>query len=147
MELQKKILDDMNHALKSGDKLILETIRMLRAQIKNESISKGVELTDDDVIVVLSREAKRRKESIEMYQQGGREDLVRNETRELEIISSYLPVSLTTEELTGIVEEAIQETGAAGLNDMGKVMGFVMPKVRGRADGKTVQEMVKKMLG
>jgi len=147
MELQKKLLDDMNHALKSGDKLILETIRMLRAQIKNESISKGVELTDDDVIVVLSREAKRRKESIEMYQQGGREDLVRNETRELEIISSYLPVSLTTEELTGIVEEAIQETGAAGLNDMGKVMGFVMPKVRGRADGKTVQEMVKKMLG
>jgi uncharacterized protein YqeY len=147
MGLQEKLLDDMKLAMKSGDKLVLETVRMLRSQIKNVSISKGEDLTDDDVVGVLTKEAKKRKESLELYKQGERQDLADKEAAELKIIDSYLPEALSQEELEKIVSEAIAESGAESLKEMGKVMGAVMPKVKGRADGKAVQEMVRVKLG
>lgn len=146
MNLQEKLLHDMKSALKSGDRETLETIRMLRSQLQNASIKKGKDLSDEDVVDVLSKEAKKRKESVEMYKKGEREDLVEKETHELEIISSYLPEALSPEELESIVEKAIEEANAESLRELGKVMGFVMPQVKGLADGKEVQEIVKNKL-
>ena len=146
MGLEEKLLQDMNLAMKSGDKVALETIRMVRAQLKNASIAKGEDLSEEDVIEVLSKEAKKRKESLELYKQGGREDLVEKEEKELSVIASYLPEALSQEELEEIVDKAVEETGARSLMEMGKVMGVVMPQVKGRAEGKVVQELVKKKL-
>ncbi len=146
MGLEQKLVDDMKSAMKSGDKMVLGTIRMLRAQLKNASIAKGKDLSDEDVIDILSREAKKRKESLELYKKGGRADLVEKEEKELAIITSYLPEQLSQDEIEKIVDEIIAETGAESLRDMGKVMGAVMQKVKGRADGKIVQEIVKKKL-
>ena len=146
MGLEQKLVDDMKSAMKSGDKMLLGSIRMLRAQLKNASIAKGKDLSDEDVIEILSREAKKRKESLELYKKGGRADLVEKEEKELAIITSYLPEQLSQDEIEKIVDEIIAETGAESLRDMGKVMGAVMQKVKGRADGKIVQEIVKKKL-
>ena len=147
MGLQEKLLDDMKTAMKSGNKVALETLRMLRSQLKNASIAKGEDLSEEDVIGVLSKEAKKRKESLELFRQGGREDLAEKEEMEMQIIASYLPEALSEDELAKIVDKAVVETEAESLRDMGKVMGVVMPQVKGRADGKAVQEMVKKKLG
>lgn len=146
MGLQDKLLEDMKAAMKSGDKTTLGTIRMIRAQVQNAALSKGEALSDEDILVVLNKEAKKRKEAIELYTQGEREDLIQKETEELKIITSYLPEMLSEEEIAGIVEEAIKETGAETMSDMGKVMGIVMPKVKGRADGKVINEIVRKKL-
>jgi len=146
MGLEEKLLQDMNSAMKSGDKVALETIRMVRAQPKNASIAKGEDLSEEDVIEVLSKEAKKKKESLELYKQGGREDLVEKEEKESSVIASYLPEALSQEELEEIVDKAVEETGARSLMEMGKVMGVVMPQVKGRAEGKGVQELVKKKL-
>ena len=137
---------DMKTALKSNDKVRLETIRLLRSQIHNAGITKGKELSEEEVLEVMAKEVKKRKESIKMFEDGGREDLVEKETQEMEIISSYLPEPLNEKELETIVSEAIKETGAESMRDMGKVMAVVMPKTKGRADGKQVQELVKKKL-
>ena len=147
MSILNKLQQDLKDSLKSGDKVRTDAIRMLISRLKNERISKGEDLTEDQEFSVLSKEAKKRKESITMYRQGGREDLVAREEREFEIISSYLPAELSDEEIESIVSSVINETGAESLKDMGKVMGKVMPQVRGRADGKRIQEIVKKKLG
>ena len=146
MELQDKLLEDMKSAMKSGDQVKLDTIRILRSQLKNANISSGEELSEQDVIGVLSKEAKKRKEAIELYKQGGREELADKEEKEFEIIHSYLPEALPDEAISEIIQKVIQEIGAEGLHDMGKVMGQVMAQVKGRADGGQVQAMVKKML-
>ena len=146
MELQEKINNDMKTAMKSGDKLALETLRMVKAQIKNTAIAKGKELKDQDVIAILSNQAKRRKDSEEMYRQGGREDLAEKEAKELLIINSYLPRALSEDELAALIDEAINNSGAENASDIGKVMGLIMPQTKGRADGKIIQEMVKNKL-
>jgi len=146
MGLQDKLLEDMKAAMKSGDTTRLGTIRMIRAQIQNAGLSKGEALSEEDIFAVLSKEAKKRKEAIELYKQGNREDLLQKETDELDVINSYLPEMLSEEEITAIVAEAIQEAGAETMGDMGKVMGIIMPKVKGRADGKLVNEIVRKKL-
>ncbi|MBN2030254.1 GatB/YqeY domain-containing protein [bacterium] len=147
MGIQETLIRDMKSSMKSKDKVALETIRMLRAQIKNESLKRGQELSDDDVIKVLIKEAKKRKEALDLYQKGGREDLADKETYELKIIDSYLPKRLTQQELEKIVDQTIREAKGESLRDMGKVMQIIMPQVTGRADGKTIQELVKKKLG
>jgi uncharacterized protein YqeY len=119
---------------------------MLRSQIDNARIAKGETLSEEEAIEVLVRDAKRRKESIEAFKEGEREDLVDQETRALEITSSYLPEALSEDELKAIVHEVIAETEAESMKDMGKVMGALMPRVKGRAEGKRVQEMVKTSL-
>lgn len=147
MGIQETLIHDMKSSMKSGDKVALETIRMLRAQIKNECLKKGEEISDDEIIKVLSKESKKRKEALDLFKKGGREDLVEKEAYELKIIDSYLPKQLSQEELEKIIDQAIKETNAESLRDMGQVMQIVMPQVTGRAEGKTVQELVKKKLG
>lgn len=146
MGLQEQLMEDMKAAMKSGDKPTVETLRLIRSQVKNVAISKGEDLSDDDVISVLTKEAKKRKESIELYKKGGRDELAESEEKELGIIQSYLPEAISEEELSQIVQSAIEESGAESMKEMGKVMGFVMPQVKGRADGKAVREMVKQKL-
>ncbi len=146
MTIEERLNQDMKTALKSNDKVRLETIRLLRSQIHNAGITKGKELSEEEVLEVMAKEVKKRKESIKMFEDGGREDLVEKETQEMEIISSYLPEPLNEKELETIVSETIKEAGAESMRDMGKVMAVVMPKTKGRADGKQVQELVKKKL-
>ena len=119
MGLQEKLLEDMKSAMKSGDQVKLDTVRMLRSQLKNANISSGKELSDQDVIGVLSKEAKKRKEAIELYKEGGREELAAKEEKEYEIIRSYLPEEMSEEALVEIIKKVIQETGAEGMRDMG----------------------------
>ncbi len=145
-ELEKQLLEDMKAAMKSGDKLRLETIRGLRAQLKNAEIEKGAPLTDEDVIQVLMRAAKKRKESIEQFKAVGREDRAQEEAEELKIIESYLPRQMDEAEIAALVEKVIAEVGATSPKDMGKVMGKIMPQVKGRADGKMVQQIVRQKL-
>jgi hypothetical protein len=146
MSLEKQLLEDMKLAMKSGDKSTLDTIRLLRSQIKTASINKKGELSESELTQVLQKEAKKRKESIAMFKQGNREDLVNKETAELEIINRYLPEQMSVEALRAIVKETAQNIQVASEKDMGRLMGAVMPKVQGKADGKFVQEIVKNYL-
>ncbi len=146
MTIQERLTQNMKTALKSNNKVQLETIRLLRSQLQNAGITKGEELSEEEVIEVMVKEAKKRKESIKMFEDGGRQDLVERETQELEILSSYLPEPLNEKELEEIIDQAIEEVHAESIREMGKVMAVVMPKVTGRADGKQVQEIVKTKL-
>ena len=150
MPLKEKIAADLTAAMKAGEKLRLETLRTLRAALMEREIAlrgEGKTLTPEDETGVLTSAAKRRRDSIEQFQKGGRTDLVEQETAELAIISEYLPQALTPGELSAIVEEAVLQTGATGPADFGKVMPLVMKQAKGRADGRAVQEMVKQRLG
>jgi len=148
MNLKEKLNEDMRKALRKKEVLRLSTIRLLLAAIKNLEIAKGKdkELKESELLGALSSEAKKRKEAIEGYKRGKREELVEKETRELEIIKEYLPEELSPEELEKIIEETIEEVGARDLKDMGKAMGAVMGKTKGRADGKVVNQMVRERL-
>ncbi len=146
MTLFEQLTEDMKAAMKAGDKDRLSTIRLLRGALKNESIDKGRELSEDEAVAVLAGAAKKRQESIEAYRRAGREDLAAKEELELQIIRSYLPQQLTREEIASIIDEAIAQTGAQTIHDLGKVMPLVMQKVKGRADGKAVNAMVRERL-
>jgi uncharacterized protein len=144
--LRESIDEQLKSAMKSGDKLTVSVLRMLKSAVKYVEIEKGQQLSDDDVVQVVSREAKRRRESIEQFEQGGRSDLVEQETAELKILSQYLPEQLDEAELAGIAREVISELHAASKADKGKVMGALMPRVRGKADGKLVNRIVDELL-
>ena len=143
-------LDDLNavlkEALKSRDDLKVSVIRMIKASLKYKEIEKMSSLTDAEILSVLSTLAKQRRESIEQFSAAGRTDLADKETKELEIIRSYLPNQLSLSELDDIIRSAISESGATTLNDLGKVMKVLMPKVKGVADGKIVNLRVKEAL-
>ncbi len=147
MSLKEKFPSDLKDSLKSGDRLKVSVIRLVMAALKNKEIEKRGSLSDDEVIDVLVSLSKQRRESIEGFEKGGRQDLVDKETAELKVVESYLPEQLTPEEVKEKIREAIAETGASGARDMGKVMKALMPKVKGRADGKLVNEMVRELLG
>jgi uncharacterized protein YqeY len=146
MNIQTQLVEDMKVALKAGDKVRLSTIRMIRAQLKDAGIAKGEDLTSEEVISVLTSATKKRKEAIQAYTDGGRDELAEKERQELEIINSYLPEQLSEEEIENKVVEIIEQVGAIGLKDLGKVMRNAMQEFKGRADGKLVQEMVRKKL-
>lgn len=146
MSTAEKLLEAMKAAMKSGDKVRLNTIRQLRAQLKDAQIAKGGELTEDEVIATLTNAAKKRKEAIALYQQGGRDELVASEQAELQVIQEFLPQQLSEAELRELVERTIAEVGAKSPSDLGKVMGKIMAQVRGRADGKEVQKLVREKL-
>ncbi len=147
MSLKQRIMEDMKEAMKAKDTARVSTLRLLLSEIKNKEIDKRGELSDDEVLAVIQKAVKQRRESIEQYKKAGREDLAEKESKELEILESYLPQPLTEEELEAIIDEAIKEVGATSPRDMGKVMKVVMPKVRGRADGKVVNQKVREKLG
>jgi uncharacterized protein YqeY len=145
--LREKIADDMRGAMKAREAVRVAALRMLMAAIKNAEVEKRHELSDDEVLDVVTREAKRRRESIEAFEKGGREDLVAKEAAELTVLDSYLPERLSDEELAALVDAAIAETGADSPKQMGEVMKALMPKLRGRADGGQVSALVKARLG
>lgn len=146
MNLNERLNDDMKQAMRSQEKFKLTTIRMIRAAVKNQEIELKRPLEDDEVLAILSREIKQRKDSLQEFQKAGREDLTANLAAEIDIISVYLPQQLTEEEIKVIVQQTIQETGASSKAEMGKVMSALMPKVKGRADGKLVNQTVQQFL-
>ena len=148
MSLFEKITGDIKAAMKSGDKVRLEVLRFTSASLQNAKKEKeikepGATLTDDEVIAILQKEAKRRKESIELFKQGGRNDLVEKDNVDLAIIFEYFPKELTSEEIGAIVDSL----KAAGTTDFNMLMKETMKQVKGRADGKTVGEVIKGKLG
>lgn len=146
MNLSERLNDDMKQAMKDKDKFKLSTIRMMRAAMKNLEIDLKRPLEDTEVLDILSREIKQRKDSLQEFKKAGRDDLVTDLAAEIEIISQYLPEQLTEEEIKVIVTQTIQELGASSKADMGKVMGALLPKTKGRADGKLVNQFVQQFL-
>lgn len=149
--LDERIDGDLKSAMKasamqSSERLRVSVLRMAKAALKNRAIDKQAPLTEDEELSVLSTLSKQRRESIEQYRKAGREDLAKKEEEELAIVQAYMPEQLSAEELDRLVEEAIRESGAKGASEMGKVMKLLMPKVKGRADGKTAGERVKALL-
>ena len=146
MALKEKISEGMKAAMKAHEKDRLAVIRMVRSAIRQMEIDGKKELDDEGVIAVISKEVKMRKDSLEEFQKGGREDLVAKTQAEIDVLLPYLPKQLSEEEIVALVKEAVEQTGASAPKDMGKVMGVLMPKVKGRADGKLVNGIVKSML-
>jgi uncharacterized protein YqeY len=146
MGLKERLVQDMKDAMKARDKLKLSTIRMINSLIKNAEIEKRGELTDEEIVQLLMKYAKQRREAIEMYEKGGRQDLVEKEKAELAIVESYLPKQLTEEEIRKLVKEAIEAVGASSPKDLGKVMQYVMPRVKGRAEGSVVNKIAREIL-
>jgi uncharacterized protein YqeY len=146
MSLQTDIETAMRTAMKAGDAVRVATLRMAMAAAHNRQIELGHELTDAEVVEVLDRQVKQRRESIELYRQGGRPELADAEEAEIAILREYLPEPLTDAELERLAQEAVAATGAKGPADMGRVMGALVPQTKGRADGKAVSELVRRLL-
>jgi uncharacterized protein len=140
--LRERLRDDTTAAMRSGDALRRDVLRMAQSAIYNVEKAKRITLSEEDVTAVLSREVKTRRESVEAFRAGGREDLAAREEAEIAILAGYLPRPLSEEELRALVDEGIAATGAASGRDLGKVMGWLSPRVRGRADGKVASGMV-----
>ena len=147
MTLKERITADMKAAMRSSEKERLSTIRLVQAAIKQREVDERITLDDTQVLVVLEKMVKQRKESIAQFEQGGRKDLADKERKEIELLQGYLPAQLSDAELEALVRDAIASTGAASIKDMGKVMGVVKSKAAGRADMAAVGQRVKAALG
>ncbi len=145
--LRTRITEDMKAAMKAGDKPRLAAIRLIQAALKQKEVDERITLTDADVIAVLDKMAKQRRESIEQFRAGGREDLAAQEAYELDIIQSYLPAPLSEAEIDALIAEAMQASGASSLRDMGAVMGLLRPRLQGRADMSQVSARIRAALG
>lgn len=144
--ITKTLSEQIKEALKKGDSVRVSTLRLLSGALHNEEIAKQKELTEEEDLTVVRRELKRREEAAEAYEKGGRPESAEKEKQEAEILKEFLPVQMSSEELDKIVEETIAQVGAAGPQDFGKVMGAVVARVKGQADGKAVAEAVRKKL-
>ncbi len=150
MFLQEQLVNDMKEAMKARDEVKVSTIRMLRAAIKNKEIEKGgtsYKLSDKEIIDVIITAIKQRKDSIEQFTKGNRNDLAEKEKKEAEILQGYLPPQMSEDDIKAEVKKAIAETGAVSQKDMGKVMKALMPRVAGKADGAVVNRLVKELIG
>lgn len=144
--IAETIRADMTAAMRARDTARRDTLRLLIAALDNARIAAGHDLADEEAVVALQREARQRRDSIEEYRKGGRDDLAATEEAELAVISGYLPEALGEDEIRAAIEEVVGEVGASGPGDLGKVMGPVMARVRGRADGRRVNELVRERL-
>ena len=145
--LKQKLLDDLKQAMRQGDKVNISVIRLVTASIKNAEIAaRRAEFDDPDILGVIAKQAKQCQESIEAFKKGNRPELVAKEEAELAILESYLPKQLTRQEVVAIVSRVIEEVGARGRGDMGKVMGRLMPQLKGKADGREVNAVVTELL-
>lgn len=150
MGLKEQIGEEIKAAMKMPDKTRLETLRTLRAALMEREIEKrgsGQPVTPEDEMAVMMSAAKKRKESIEAFEKGGRAELVEQEKKELAIIQEYLPKQMSSDDVAKVIEQVVAETGAGAAADFGRVMPLVMKQLKGKADGKLIQEMVKKRLG
>lgn len=146
MGLKERITQDLKDAMKSKDQVRVRTLRMILTTIRNIEVEKMKEATDEDVIDALQKEAKKRREAIEQYEKAGRNDLADEERKELSVIEKYLPEQMSEEEIKGLAKEIIEQLGASTVKDLGKIMKEIMPKVKGRADGKLVNRIVRELL-
>lgn len=146
MTLRERLRDDTTAAMRSGDVLRRDVLRMVQSAIYNVEKSRRILLSEDDITGVVTREVKTRRESIEAFRKGGREDLASKEEAEIAVLADYLPQALTDDELRALVDEAVAATGATSARDLGKVMGWLSPRTRGRADGKVASGLVAQAL-
>ncbi len=146
MSLKDKLMNDLKIAMKEKQQLRKSVITMARAAIKQIEVDRRVELDDEAVIEILSKQVKQKRDAIDEFAKGGREDLVNEAKAEIDILMDYLPQQLTEEEVTKIVSQVVDEVGANSPKDMGKVMSALMPKIKGRADGKLVNKVVRQFL-
>ena len=146
MGLEERLMDEMKQAMKANDKLRLSTIRMIRTAIKNREIEERKKLDDPVILKVIQGMVRKGEESVEQFKLGRRTDLVEKETKEIEILKSYLPQPLSQEEILKIIDQTIEETKALSLKDLGKVMKSIMPKLGGRAEGSLINQLVKERL-
>lgn len=146
MGLEERLVNEMKEAMKSSEKLRLSTIRMIRSAVKNKEIELREKLDDEGIQRVIQGMVRKSEESLFQFEAGGRADLVEKERKEMEILKSFLPQSLSQEEIIKIIEQSMEETQASSLKDLGKVMKSVMPKLQGKADGKLVNQLVKERL-
>jgi len=146
MALFEQINSDLITSMKAGDKDRSTTLRSLKSALKYRQIEKGDDLTDDDVVAVVSSVVKKHKDSIEQFEKAGRQDLVENEQAEMAVVGTYLPAQMAEDDLIQVAKEVISESGASSPKDFGIVMKGIMPKVKGKADGKLVKDIVTKLL-
>jgi hypothetical protein len=144
--LKQRLQDDMKAAMKAGDKRRLGVVRLINAAIKQREVDERVELDDTQVLVVLDKMLKQRRDSISQYEQAGREDLAAQERFEVEICQAYMPAALSDDEIAGLIAEAIDSTSASSMQDMGKVMALLKPKLQGRADMAAVSKQIRARL-
>lgn len=147
MDIKEKLQEDLKDALRSGDPVRKRTLRSALAEIKNAEIERGGPLEESGILKILQKEVKARRETIEGAEQADRQDLIDKAEQEIEVLEEYLPEPLSEAELRDIVQEAIDEVDADSLADIGKVMGQVMPRIRGRAEGKDANRIVRELLG
>jgi len=147
MSLKARITEDMKNAMRSGEKDRLGLIRMLLAAVKQREVDERIELDDTQVLSVIDKMIKQRRDSVTQFEAGGRADLVARESAEIAWLSEYLPAQLSDAELDALVQEAIATTGASSMKDMGKVMGYVKPRAQGRADMGALSARIKAALG
>ncbi len=143
MALKEQLTNDLKAAMKDKDTIRKNTVQMIRSAVLQFEKDNKTELSDEGIIDVIAKELKRRRDVLPEYEKSGREDLIADINREIEVLLAYLPKQLTKEELEEIVVAAMNEIGATSMKDMGKIMGAVMPKTKGRADGKMINEIVK----
>jgi uncharacterized protein YqeY len=147
MALKDRVTEDMKTAMRAGDKERLATVRLLLAAIKQREVDERITLEDGQVLAVIEKMIKQRREAISQFEAGGRSDLVAKESAEIGVLQAYLPAQLTAAELDALISEAISATGAASIKDMGKVMGFVKSKAQGRTDMGALSARIKQKLG
>ncbi|MEJ2425088.1 MAG: GatB/YqeY domain-containing protein [Candidatus Thiodiazotropha sp.] len=144
--LKQRIQDDVKAAMKAKDKPRLATLRLITAEIKQREVDSRAELDESQVLAILDKMIKQRRDSATQYEEAGRAELAEQENQEIAVIETYLPAALSEDEITGMIAEALQTTGASGMQDMGKVMGLLKPKMQGRADIGQVSALVKQKL-
>lgn len=147
MSLLEQLTNDMKEAMKAKDKVTLGVVRMVKSSVSNEQIKLGHDLTADEELAVLSRDMKQRVEELESYKDADREDLAEEIQGQIDVLKRYMPEQMSEEEVVAVVKETIAEVGASSKADLGKVMGALMPKVKGKADGKLVNQTVQSLLG
>jgi uncharacterized protein YqeY len=147
MALKDRVTEDMKTAMRAGDRQRLATVRLLLAAIKQREVDERITLDDGQVLAVIEKMIKQRREAIVQFESGGRSDLVAKENAEIGVLQAYLPAQLTPSEVDALIAEAIAATGAASIKDMGKVMGFVKPKAQGRTDMGALSARIKQKLG
>jgi hypothetical protein len=146
MSLNEKLGEDLKSAMKQGDTVRMSALRLLKTRVKEAAVEKRDDLSDEEIYKVIMSETKKRKETIDLFEKGGRGDLATREKQEIEILETYLPPKLTERELKALAEQAIGEVGARDPRDLGKVMKALMPKVTGRSEGSQVSKVVRELL-
>lgn len=147
MTIKDKLKEDLKTAMKEKDSIRKNVVQLIKAGVLQVEKDKQITLDDDGVLDVIAKQLKQRRDSLPDYEKSGREDLIAQLKREMDILMEYLPAQLTEEELTELVKEAVEQTGASSVKDMGKIMAAVMPKAKGRADGREINRIARELLG